>query len=128
MGKRIYTDAQREEAARLFAASTLGQESTVNYVAEQIGMSANTVRLLAASRGLTKPERKYQQHRMPDDEQQWIREVMAELATTKNQLAKSQSTCERCPMVKHTGDGRATTLCVSGGCLLGKNKQEVFVE
>ena len=128
MGKRIYTDAQREEAARLFVASTLGQESTVNHVAEQIGMSANTVRLLAASRGLTKPERKYRQHRMPDDEQQWLREVKAELATTKTQSADSQSTCERCPMIKHTGAGRATTLCVSGGCLLGKNKQEVFTK
>ena len=86
MGKRIYTDAQREEGRTIICASTLDQNSTVNYVAEQIGMSANTVRLLAASRGLTKPERKYQQHGMPDDEQQWIREVMAELATTKNQF------------------------------------------
>ena len=128
MGKQIYTDAQREEAARLFVASALGQESTVNYVAEQTGMSANTVRLLAASRGLTKPDRKYQQPRIPDDEQQWLREVKAELATTKNQSANSQSTCERCPMVKRAGGGRATTLCVSGGCLLGKNKQEVFTK
>ena len=128
MGKRIYTDAQREEAAQLFAASTLGQESTVNYVAEQIGMSASTVRALAASRGLTKTERKYPRHELPADEQQWLREVKAELATTKNQLANSQSTCERCPMVKPAGGGRATTLCVSGGCLLGKNKQEVFAE
>ena len=128
MGKRIYTDAQREEAVRLFAASTLDQESTVNYVAEQIGMSASTVRALAASRGLTKTEREYQRHTLPADEQQWLREVKAELATTKNQLANSQSTCERCPMVKHAGGGRATTLCVSGGCLLGKNKQEVFAE
>ena len=128
MGKRIYTDAQREEAARLFAASTLGQESTVNYVAEQVGMSASTVRALAASRGLTKPKRKHQHHGIPDDEQQWLREVKAEPATTKNQSADSPSTCERCPMVKHAGGGRATTLCVSGGCLLGKNKQEVFAK
>ena len=128
MGKRIYTDAQREEAARLFAASTLGQESTVKYVAEQIGMSASTVRLLAASRGLTKTERKYQRYELSADEQQWLREVKAEPATTKNQSADSQSNCERCPMVKHAGGGRATTLCVSGGCLLGKNKQEVFAE
>ena len=128
MGKRIYTDAQREEAAQLFVASTLGQESTVNYVAEQTGMSANTVRLLAASRGLTKTERKYQRHELSADEQQWLREVKAEPATTKNQSAYSQSTCERCPMVKRAGGGRATTLCVSGGCLLGKNKQEVFTK
>lgn len=63
MGKRIYTDAQRDEAAQLFAASALDQKSTVNYVAEQIGMSASTVRALAASRGLTKPERKYKPRR-----------------------------------------------------------------
>ena len=128
MGRLLYTDAQRNEAARLFAASTLDQESTVNYVAEQIGMSASTVRALAASRGLTKTEHKYQQHEIPADEQQWLREVKAEPATTKNQAAYSQSTCERCPMVKHAGGGRATTLCVSGRCLLGKNKQEVFAK
>ena len=42
MGKRIYTDAQREEAT-ICPRVRFGQESTVKYVAEQIGMSASTV-------------------------------------------------------------------------------------
>lgn len=123
MGKRIYSDAQRNEAARLFAASALDQESTVKYVAEQIGMSASTVRALAASRGLTKTERKYQSHELPADEQQWLREVKAEPATTKNQSADSRLACERCPMARNVGGGHMTTLCVTGNCLL--NKREV---
>ena len=72
MGRLLYTDAQLNEAARLFAASTLDQQDTVVFVAEQTGMSEQTVRALAASRGLTKPERKYKPAKMPSDEQEWI--------------------------------------------------------
>ncbi len=124
MGKRIYTDAQREEAARLFAASKLDQQGTVVFAAAQTGMSEQTVRALAASRGLTKPERKYKPAKMPPDEREWIRKVREEVEPPPTPT----TTCERCPMVKHAGGGRATTLCVSGGCLLGKNKQEVFAK
>ena len=124
MGKQIYTDAQREEAARLFAESALDQQDTVVFVAERTGMSEQTVRALAASRALTKPERKYKKAKMPADEREWIRKVREEVEPPPTPT----TTCERCPMTQNAGGGRATTLCVSGGCLLGKNKQEGFVE
>lgn len=119
MGKRIYTDAQREEAARLFAASTLDQQDTVVFVAEQTGMSEQTVRALAASRGLTKPERKYKKDKMPPDEREWIRKVREEVKPPPTPT----TTCERCPMTRNAGGGHMTTLCATGNCLL--NKREV---
>ena len=118
MGKRIYTDAQREEAVRLFVASTLDQQDTVVFVAEQTGMSEQTVRALAASRGLTKPERKYKPAKMPADEREWIRKVREEVKPPPS----PPTTCERCPMTRNAGGGYMTTLCVTGNCLLNKRE------
>lgn len=118
MGARIYTNEQRNEAARLFAASTLDQQDTVVFVAAQTGMSEQTVRALAASRGLTKPERKYKKAKMPADEQEWIRGVREEVEPTPT----PSTTCERCPMTRNAGGGHMTTLCVTGNCLLNKGE------
>lgn len=115
MGRLVYTDAQRNEAARLFAASTLDQQDTVVFVAEQTGMSEQTVRNLAAARGLTKPERKYKPAKMPADEQEWIRKVREKVRPSPTPT----TTCERCPMTRNAGGGHMTTLCVGGNCLLG---------
>ena len=118
MGKRIYTDAQREEAARLFRESNLGQYETVKAVAKQTGMSENTVRLIAAARGLTK-DPCHRKENMPADEREWIRKVRGEVRPSPTPT----TTCERCPMTRNAGGGHMTTLCVTGNCLL--NKREV---
>ena len=104
MGRRIYTDAQREEAMRPFKASSLGQEETLRFVSSETGMAINTVRSLAAGRGLTKLTKA--QAVMPADEQEWIRKVREEVEPPPTPT----TTCERCPMTRNAGGGHMMSL------------------
>lgn len=118
MGRTIYTDAQREEAARLFRASTLGQEATVAAVAKQTGMSESTVRALAAARGLAKGPTS-RRSPLSHEEHGWLFGD----DKTESSASTEHSKCKRCPMTRNAGGGHMTTLCAAGNCLL--NKREV---